>query len=112
MEELYKNGPIVVSFEPTLEFSYYKSGVFRPSKDTVAQEYAKETQWMKVDHSVLLYGWGEENGVKFWKIQNSWGDHWGEAGSFRMLRGQNTLGIETMGEAAIPKVVTINQPNK
>jgi cathepsin C len=37
----------------------------------------------KVDHSVLCYGWGEENGQKYWLLQNSWGKDWGENGNFK-----------------------------
>ncbi len=28
MDEIKKNGPIVVSFEPAYDFMYYKSGVY------------------------------------------------------------------------------------
>ena len=62
---------------------------------------------MKVDHSVLLYGWGEIEGVKFWLIQNSWGDFWGEEGRFRIIRGENSLGIESLGEGAVPRIIKL-----
>lgn len=32
MEEIFKNGPIVVSFEPSFEFVYYLSGVFHSAE--------------------------------------------------------------------------------
>jgi len=105
MEELYNNGPVVVSFEPKPSFTYYKGGIYTPLEDTVQQEFNGDAQWMKVDHSVLLYGWGEEKGVKYWLIQNSWGEGWGENGNFRIVRGQNVLGIESLGEAANPRIV-------
>lgn len=36
---------------------------------------------------MLCYGWGEENGEKFWLLLNSWGSDWGENGSFRYRVG-------------------------
>lgn len=28
MEEIHKNGPIVVSFEPAMDFMYYQEGIY------------------------------------------------------------------------------------
>ena len=36
-----------------------------------------------------IVGWGEERGVKYWSVMNSWGREWGEQGVFRILRGVN-----------------------
>ncbi len=50
----------------------------------------------KVDHAVMLVAWGQDNrGQQYWKIQNSWGQGWGEQGYFRVVRGQNFCGIES-----------------
>lgn len=51
----------------------------------------------------MVYGWGVENGIKYWKAQNSWGSQWGESGSFRIVKGVNNLGIETECSSAIPR---------
>lgn len=42
-----------------------------------------------------IVGWGEENGVPYWEIVNSWNEEWGLWGSFKFLRGSNHLGIES-----------------
>ena len=100
MLELHKNGPIVVSFEPDYEFMHYSEGIY----STLAK-MEKTDDWEKVDHSVLCVGWGENEDGKFWIVQNSWGELWGEKGYFRIKRGNNEANIESMGEyATVEKV--------
>lgn len=52
-------------------------------------------QWQYINHSILVVGWGEEDGVKFWICRNSYGPSWGEKGHFRVRRGLNDFGIES-----------------
>lgn len=49
-----------------------------------------------------LVGWGEENGIKYWLIANSWDTAWGEKGFFRMIRGINACEIESMAYSIMP----------
>jgi hypothetical protein len=46
-------------------------------------------------HAIVIVGWGEEDGVKYWLIRNSWGINWGDAGHFRIKRGSDECGIES-----------------
>jgi len=97
MEELYNNGPLVVSFEPSDDFMFYAGGVFsRPSFGVFAPLDAHQAEWEQTDHAVLLVGWGEEMGQKYWIVQNSWGNSWGEGGYFKIARGINDSAIESI----------------
>lgn len=64
MQEIFENGPIVVSFEPSYAFMSYDSGIYAENTEAIyLTEGSARPEWTKVDHSVLLYGWGEEDGV-------------------------------------------------
>lgn len=106
MIELMNNGPLVASFEPTNEFMYYESGVFESVDPDWIVSGGEKPEWEKVSHSVLLYGWGEtEDGTKYWKLRNSWGELWGEQGNFRIRRGVDESAIESIAEASDPIIV-------
>jgi len=87
-------GPVVMSFEPSEDFMYYKNGVYRSGPHKIHQE------WEQVDHAVLLVGYGKEKASKFWTMQNSWGNDWGEDGYFRMARGIDESSCESIVVAA------------
>lgn len=101
MLELQKNGPLVVSFEPSDDFMMYSGGIFSQMEVSVPAPLVRShTEWQKVDHAVLLVGWGEEFGQKYWLVQNSWGTDWGEGGYFRIARDINDSGVESQAEGA------------
>lgn len=101
MLEVHRNGPIVVSFEPTDDFMFYAGGVFGQQKLGVpAPLHEHSSEWQQVDHAVLLIGWGEELGQKYWIVQNSWGSGWGEDGFFRIARDINDSGVESIAVAS------------
>jgi len=100
MQEIFNNGPVVASFEPTDDFMLYSGGVFRQAQGVPAPLAATKTEWLQVDHAILLVGWGEQLGEKYWIAQNSWGAEWGENGFFRIARDINDSGMESIVVAA------------
>jgi cathepsin C len=106
IKEVYENGPIVVSFEPDESFNIYKSGIFHQLEYQEKPDRVKKPEWEKVDHAVVLLGWGEEKinneTIKYWILQNSWGSSWGENGYMKIIRGSDHMGIESKCESALP----------
>jgi len=85
MAEIYHRGPIACGVAVTQAFLDYKGGVF---KDTTGAR--------DIDHDISLVGYGvTEDGEKYWVLRNSWGEFWGENGYARVLRGNNTIAVET-----------------
>jgi len=81
MRELHERGPIVVGLsggDIGDDFMLYAGGIYEgeeiPPKDKSG------------GHAVTLVGYGEEDGEKYWTIQNSWGEDWGEDGYVRISR--------------------------
>lgn len=118
MQEIFKHGPVVANIEPTFDFQLYKKGIFKPLAGNTWQSYKPQDksiggrkileEWTKVDHAVLIYGWGEtKSGVKYWRVMNSWGDRWGVKGAFKVVRGNNSIGIESVVEAGQPDIERI-----
>jgi cathepsin C len=97
--ELVKNGPIAVSFEVLNDFMNYKGGIYRHTGLTDGFN-----PWEITNHAVLVVGYGSEGGVPFWIVKNSWGEDWGEEGYFRIIRGVDEVGIESMALATTPLV--------
>ena len=93
MQEIYENGPIESTFLVYEDFNDYESGVY--------QHITGEAAGM---HAVKIIGWGvTDTGIKYWLIANSWNEKWGEKGFFRMIRGENECGIESLAATGIPK---------
>ena len=97
--ELVNNGPIAVGFEVLNDFLNYKGGIYNHTGLT-----DKFNPWVITNHAVLVVGYGTEGGVPYWIVKNSWGEDWGENGYFRILRGVDLVGIESMALATTPLV--------
>jgi len=82
------SGCISVAIEADqFAFQYYSSGVLTGTCGT------------SIDHAVLVVGYGTESGQDYWKVKNSWGIDWGEAGYVLICRDCNENGVE--GECGI-----------
>jgi len=106
MKEIRAHGPMPGNILVPFNFSYYKSGVYmfqhkvnrNNGKISKISLMDRNLDWQKVEHSVLIVGWGEEKGVKYWICLNTWGTQFGEGGFFKILRGENECNIESMGD--------------
>lgn len=76
-------------------FMSYKTGVYQKHFWEIIPEGG---------HAVKIVGWGTENGTPYWKVANSWNTNWGEDGFFKIKRGSDQCGMETMGPPYAGKV--------
>lgn len=113
MREIYENGPIMVAFQAPPDLFYYTGGIYTgPSPRSEPQGVNGVNVWQQTNHAVVAVGWGVDpkTGVKYWKLKNTWGLRWGENGYFRIRRGTNECGVESMASKAdvvLPKSLQI-----
>ena len=113
MKEL-QNGPIVINYDAIFQIDMDRNPgdedyVYQPSEDWV-MDYDRYTNhydgWERVVHSVLIYGYGvNSRGVKFWRMQNSWGRYWNSNGRVNVIRGIDSMGIESNAEFGVPIII-------
>jgi len=63
-------------------FKLYRSGVFSLASCTT-----------HLTHGLLVVGYGEKDGHKYWKVKNSWGTTWGHNGYGMVIRDRNMCAI-------------------
>jgi len=77
-----QKGPVSIAIEADQSgFQFYSGGVF------------DGTCGKKLDHGVLLVGYGTESGKDYWLVKNSWGATWGDEGYIKLVRGQDQCGL-------------------
>jgi len=77
--DIFINGPVQATLIVETPLYGYTSGVFSCDGE----------EGNDGGHAVIMVGWGEEGGVKYWLLQNSWGPEWGDNGYFKVIRGAN-----------------------
>ncbi|KAJ6906209.1 hypothetical protein NC652_023840 [Populus alba x Populus x berolinensis] len=88
---LVKNGPLAVAINAVFMQTYI-GGVSCPYICS-----------RRLDHGVLLVGYGSAGYAPvrmkekpYWIIKNSWGESWGENGFYKICKGRNICGVDSM----------------
>lgn len=90
-EELYRRGPVNAGFMVYRDFPNYHTGVYEHKDEMILGA-----------HAVKIIGWGKDAKGEHWIVQNSWTEHWGENGFFRIRFGE--AGIDANAVSINPKL--------
>lgn len=77
--------PVAIAIEADTRYFQFYSGGILDSADCGT----------RLDHGVLIAGYGEEYGKKYWLVKNTWSPSWGEEGYVKIARtdSRNNDGI-------------------
>ena len=108
---LLDGNAIITTMEVQGELMYYKSGVYQSARcqdwklgDQRDFQWDEENGFRPLRHAVVIVGFGEEKGQKYWKVKNSWGENWGSSGFFKIIRnGSAHCGLGAYFSVAICK---------
>jgi len=98
--EIQARGPVACGVAATDALDNYNGGILDEDPDD-----GQENEM--INHVVSIVGWGEDKGIPYWTVRNSWGEHWGEMGFFRVKRGNNSFMIESECVYAVPGEFTV-----
>eukprot|EP00127_Corallochytrium_limacisporum_P001074 Clim_evm12s37 gene=Clim_evmTU12s37 len=119
MYELYHHGPITVGFEVHADLRLYSSGLYHHTgilPDAKANGNGLKALYDRpifnpketMNHAVTIVGYGieKQTGERYWTVKNSWGEKWGDHGYFKIRRGTDECGIESLGFWANPVLLS------
>jgi C1A family cysteine protease len=87
-QALLDHGPVVVSVWTTEPFTQYKKG------EIFKEHHKRPADGRQTNHELVIVGWDDTKGKGCWKVQNSWGENWGEGGFMWIEYGCNNVGME------------------
>jgi hypothetical protein len=84
-QALLDHGPLVAHVTLTPAFHAYKGGVFHDDSPLPKDSNSS--------HAVVIVGWDDTKAKGgCWRIENSWGEKWGELGFMWIAHGSNEIG--------------------
>ena len=97
LKEAVSIRPVAIAIEAdTRYFQSYSTGILTSA-----------TCGTNLDHGVLIVGYGEDSGQKYWLVKNSWGTTWGDGGYLKIARSESTSDGGICGIAMQPSFVTV-----
>lgn len=100
-KEIFARGPITCGVQVPKEMLYNYAEVVAMHDGVWSSSDA--TNHSLIDHDVSVTGWGaNSDGMPYWLVRNSWGTYWGDAGWFKIRRGDDHLSIESSCAWAVP----------
>ena len=89
--------PVAIAIEAdTRYFQSYSSGILTSTSCGT-----------QLDHGVLIVGYGEDSGQKYWLVKNSWSNTWGDNGYVKIARSDSTNDAGICGIAMQPSFPSV-----